>query len=87
MDSSADIGVSRRGLLMGGAACATVTAFPANASSKEPTAPMETPPTLPVQLKVNGKPADLTVDTRTTLLDALREHLHLTGTKKGCDHG
>ncbi len=87
MDDSPDIGVSRRGLLMGGAACATVTAFPVNASSKEPIAPMETPPTLPVQLKVNGKPADLTVDTRTTLLDALREHLHLTGTKKGCDHG
>jgi xanthine dehydrogenase YagT iron-sulfur-binding subunit len=40
-----------------------------------------------VQLQVNGKPADLTVDPRTTLLDALREHLCLTGTKKGCDHG
>src|SRR6185369_8356644 len=33
------------------------------------------------------KPRDLALDTRTTLLDALREHLHLTGTKKGCDHG
>ena len=30
---------------------------------------------------------ELELDTRTTLLDALREHLHLTGTKKGCDHG
>jgi aerobic-type carbon monoxide dehydrogenase small subunit (CoxS/CutS family) len=36
---------------------------------------------------VNGKTHVLTLDTRTTLLDALREHLHLTGTKKGCDHG
>jgi xanthine dehydrogenase YagT iron-sulfur-binding subunit len=36
---------------------------------------------------VNGKPQKLRLDTRTTLLDALREHLHLTGTKKGCDHG
>jgi xanthine dehydrogenase YagT iron-sulfur-binding subunit len=36
---------------------------------------------------VNGKPCELEVDTRTTLLDALREHLHLTGTKKGCDQG
>jgi xanthine dehydrogenase YagT iron-sulfur-binding subunit len=36
---------------------------------------------------VNGKVRDLELDTRTTLLDALREHLHLTGTKKGCDHG
>jgi xanthine dehydrogenase YagT iron-sulfur-binding subunit len=36
---------------------------------------------------VNGKSHELNLDTRTTLLDALREHLHLTGTKKGCDHG
>ncbi|MFE0756308.1 aldehyde dehydrogenase iron-sulfur subunit PaoA [Inquilinus sp. NPDC058860] len=36
---------------------------------------------------VNGEARDLELDTRTTLLDALREHLHLTGTKKGCDHG
>jgi len=40
-----------------------------------------------VSLTVNGKPVELEVDTRTTLLDALREHLHLTGTKKGCDQG
>jgi xanthine dehydrogenase YagT iron-sulfur-binding subunit len=87
MTSPADIGVSRRGLLASGAGFAAVTALPASASNKEPRAPMETPPTLPVQLEVNGKRAELTVDTRTTLLDALREHLHLTGTKKGCDHG
>jgi xanthine dehydrogenase YagT iron-sulfur-binding subunit len=36
---------------------------------------------------VNGHKRSLTLDTRTTLLDALREHLKLTGTKKGCDHG
>jgi xanthine dehydrogenase YagT iron-sulfur-binding subunit len=40
-----------------------------------------------VALDVNGKKHALELDTRTTLLDALREHLHLTGTKKGCDHG
>ena len=40
-----------------------------------------------VSFNVNGKPRELELDTRTTLLDALREHLHLTGTKKGCDHG
>ncbi|MDB5465153.1 MAG: ferredoxin [Phenylobacterium sp.] len=40
-----------------------------------------------VRLKVNGKDSALTLDPRTTLLDALREHIHLTGTKKGCDHG
>jgi len=40
-----------------------------------------------VQLTVNGKAESLKLDTRTTLLDALREHLDLTGSKKGCDHG
>jgi len=40
-----------------------------------------------VVLRVNGSEQRLTLDTRTTLLDALREHLQLTGTKKGCDHG
>ena len=40
-----------------------------------------------VSLTVNGEARALELDTRTTLLDALREHLHLTGTKKGCDHG
>jgi xanthine dehydrogenase YagT iron-sulfur-binding subunit len=36
---------------------------------------------------VNGKKYDVRIDPRTTLLDCLREHLHLTGSKKGCDHG
>lgn len=40
-----------------------------------------------VAFAVNGERRELTVDNRITLLDALREHLHLTGTKKGCDHG
>jgi xanthine dehydrogenase YagT iron-sulfur-binding subunit len=40
-----------------------------------------------VDLKINGRPSNLQIDPRTSLLDALREHLHLTGTKKGCDHG
>ncbi len=40
-----------------------------------------------VTFTVNGAPRSLRLDTRTTLLDALREHLHLTGSKKGCDHG
>ncbi|HEX3755664.1 MAG TPA: (2Fe-2S)-binding protein [Rhizomicrobium sp.] len=40
-----------------------------------------------VSLTVNGKPDQLLIDPRTTLLDALREHLGLTGSKKGCDHG
>lgn len=40
-----------------------------------------------IQLKINGKEHALEIDPRTTLLDALREHLQLTGSKKGCDHG
>ena len=40
-----------------------------------------------VRLRINGRETALTVDTRTSLLDALRERLYLTGTKKGCDHG
>jgi xanthine dehydrogenase YagT iron-sulfur-binding subunit len=40
-----------------------------------------------VMLRVNGRRRDLALDVRTTLLDALREHMGLTGSKKGCDHG
>ena len=40
-----------------------------------------------VTLRVNGQTHELTVDTRVTVLDLLREHLNLTGSKKGCDHG
>ena len=42
---------------------------------------------LPITLHVNGTNHELSLDTRTTLLDALREHLGLPGAKKGCDHG
>jgi xanthine dehydrogenase YagT iron-sulfur-binding subunit len=45
------------------------------------------PATSKVSFSVNGSDHVLDLDTRTTLLDALREHIHLTGTKKGCDHG
>ena len=45
------------------------------------------PVIMPVTLTVNGQEHALTLDARTTLLDALREHLGLTGSKKGCDHG
>jgi xanthine dehydrogenase YagT iron-sulfur-binding subunit len=53
-----------------------------------PSTPSPCPPqTVQVTLQVNGARHVIALDTRTTLLDALREHLHLTGTKKGCDHG
>jgi len=43
--------------------------------------------TMDIELNVNGEARELTIDPRTSLLDALREHIGLTGTKKGCDHG
>ncbi len=45
------------------------------------------PHLIDISLTVNGKPHQIAFDTRTTLLDLLREHLDLTGSKKGCDHG
>jgi xanthine dehydrogenase YagT iron-sulfur-binding subunit len=42
---------------------------------------------IPVMLRVNGQEYQMQIDSRATLLDCLRETLHLTGTKKGCDHG
>ncbi|KNB50587.1 2Fe-2S iron-sulfur cluster-binding protein [Streptomyces caatingaensis] len=48
---------------------------------------MTAPTSSVITLHINGEPHTLTVDHRTTLLDALRERLGLTGTKKGCDHG
>jgi len=49
--------------------------------------PMFSKPTTSVTLTINGERRSLALDTRTTLLDMLREHLDLTGTKKGCDQG
>jgi xanthine dehydrogenase YagT iron-sulfur-binding subunit len=72
-----------------GAAGIAATAPPALASTviDEPTAPAAETKTVQVTLSVNGKPSKLEIDPRVTLLDCLREHLNLTGTKKGCDHG
>jgi len=86
MTSDNHAGISRRAVLGGSAAAcaAPVVAAPALARTKAPTKDVGT---LPVTLKVNGKDMHLNLDPRTTLLDALREHLRLTGTKKGCDHG
>src|SRR5437870_2282603 len=57
-------------------------------SAQAPTNELDGEPQMAgIVLSVNGEPTRLTLDVRTTLLDALREHLHLTGTKKGCDHG
>lgn len=89
-EAAADFSLSRREVLAAGAA--TVAAAGASAQTAPATAPPaaaapRSVPSLPVSFTVNGRRQTLTLDTRTSLLDALREHLKLTGTKKGCDHG
>jgi xanthine dehydrogenase YagT iron-sulfur-binding subunit len=89
MDDFSDLTISRRDLLIASAISATAAAVPglAEAADAPPPAPSLPPVTAKVSLTVNGKRQQFELDTRTTLLDALREHMHLTGTKKGCDHG
>ncbi|WP_294308353.1 aldehyde dehydrogenase iron-sulfur subunit PaoA [uncultured Sphingomonas sp.] len=86
MADSSEFTVSRRGVIVGGAATAMAASAPAEAQTQRSTMPAD-PPAMAVTLKVNGKLRTLSLDPRTTLLDTLREHLHLSGTKKGCDHG
>ena len=84
--SDYELSMSRRGVLASGAIGAAATAMPTEAAAV-PLDERPAPPTMPVTLKVNGRTSQVALDTRTTLLDALREHWKLTGTKKGCDHG
>ncbi len=90
-DGSSGDGVrlTRREVLVAGATTMAAGAVPqvgAAAVASDPGA-ARAPVLSKVSLTVNGQPRTLEVDTRTTLLDALRESLKLTGTKKGCDHG
>jgi xanthine dehydrogenase YagT iron-sulfur-binding subunit len=89
MPKPGDFEISRRDLLIvaGASVAATTVASPAGAQSKAAVSAPSAPVVSKVSLSVNGAARDLELDTRTTLLDALREHMHLTGTKKGCDHG
>ena len=84
MKRSNDPEFTRRGVLIGSTAVSLALSAPLEAQSQ----PVSQPPSrMQVHLTVNDQPQSLELDTRTTLLDALREHLNLTGTKKGCDHG
>jgi len=80
--------LTRRGMIATGAVGAAAAAIPAPvlATTARPDQARAVT-TIPVSLKVNGRTTALELDPRVTLLDALREHLHLTGSKKGCDHG
>ena len=78
--------INRRDFIEGAALVAGSTAVSgALALPVDPAAPATM--RVPVTLLVNGKPRTILLEPRTTLLDALREKLHLTGTKKGCDRG
>jgi xanthine dehydrogenase YagT iron-sulfur-binding subunit len=85
-------GVTRRHFIQMSAAGVAVTTTPLLAAAAAP-APAaashdsEAAARVPVRLNVNGQQHAITVDSRTTLLDCLRENLHMPGTKKGCDHG
>ncbi len=75
---------------LGGALVVPVSARDADPAGPPPTADADVPPALrklDLTLQVNGVPHRVSVDARVTLLDALREHIGLTGSKKGCDHG
>ena len=86
-DRASSAGSSRRQFLLVGASTVAAPAL-AHAATESPRA-AQTDPRAPVAmtLNVNGRDQRVALDVRTTLLDALREHLGLTGAKKGCDHG
>ncbi|MGO1076913.1 2Fe-2S iron-sulfur cluster-binding protein [Inquilinus sp. CA228] len=76
-------GPTRRSVLEAGAAASLVFTAATPAAAQQP-APIRT---AAVRLSINGQERAVELDTRTTLLDALRNTLDLTGSKKGCDHG
>src|ERR1700722_5351663 len=80
--------VTRRTVIETGATALLLTALPRPVPAAGPVDDNEpSPPVVDVELQINGHPHSLTLDPRPTLLDTLREHLALTGSKKGCDHG
>lgn len=79
--------ISRLGVAGLFASAARITPALAQQGDKARATASESKDSIPVSLRVNGKKYDVRIDPRTSLLDCLREHLHLTGSKKGCDHG
>ncbi len=86
--------ITRRTAVAGATCAVALTGVPsqtaaqgAGSAARQAGAAAGSTAAMPVSLKVNGQVANLMLDPRVTLLDALREHLHLTGSKKGCDHG
>jgi len=80
--------VTRRTVIETGTTALLLSTLPRAAfAAGPPDGDEPSPPAVKVQLRINGHFHSLMLDPRTTLLDALREHLALTGSKKGCDHG
>jgi xanthine dehydrogenase YagT iron-sulfur-binding subunit len=82
--------LTRRGFLAAAGlttAAAATGAIPQHDAEAQEAVRSSQAKTLPVTLNINGEDKSLTIDTRASLLDVLREQLQLTGTKKGCDHG
>jgi len=86
-NESFQVEVSRRTVIETGTTALLLTGLPHAVLAAGPVDADPPPPSVTVELQINGHPHSLTLDPRTTLLDALREHLALTGSKKGCDHG
>jgi xanthine dehydrogenase YagT iron-sulfur-binding subunit len=81
------IEVTRRTVIETGTTALLLTTLPGAALAAPFGKNEPPPPAVRVDLQINGHSHSLTLDPRTTLLDAVREHLALTGSKKGCDHG
>ncbi len=78
----------RRSFLQSALAAVGATQVPVADSASQPAAPaVPAAPPQPVRLNINGRDYNLSLEPRVTLLDALREHIGLAGTKKGCDRG
>jgi xanthine dehydrogenase YagT iron-sulfur-binding subunit len=77
----------RRSFLQSALAVVGATHVSAATSAPSPAAPTPAAPPQPVRLNINGRDYSLALEPRVTLLDALREHIGLAGTKKGCDRG
>ncbi len=78
--------LNRRELMVSASACVAATTLPGTAMAQD-TRDAASAVRSQVTFTVNGTRQEMDLDLRTTLLDALREHLKFTGTKKGCDHG